>query len=436
MLLLPTGYYLLGGMAAVAISFAALAFLSPKRLSGYRSYFSLWSPPQRGRFAISAVSFLCLLILVAAGFLGSRNPLANPLPLFVWTLFWVGLTLVQGVIGDVWRWLDPWYAPCRLLRGDAPPLFKLPASVAMWPAVLLFLGFAWFELIDLAPEDPARLAIAVSVYWLATFACMLAFGRRQWGRSGEFLTIFFSALARFSIVSTVEADDGSRRLCLRWPGSGLIAAQPFPPSGVIFLLAVLGSVSFDGLSRTFFWLGGIGVNPLEFPGRSAVVAANSFGLAATIAVLAAAFYLAVTIGLRLAGKGEVRHVAGLLVWSIVPIALAYHFSHYLTALLVDGQYGLAALSDPFGKGWNLFGTAHMQIHAGITAGHDAAWLIWNAQALAIIAGHILAVLAAHMLALRLFPNPETAVRSQLALAVLMIAYTVFGLWLLSTPSVG
>ena len=48
-------------------------------------------------------------------------------------------------------------------------------------------------------------------------------------------------------------------------------------------------------------------------------------------------------------------------WSIVPIALAYHFSHYLTALLVNGQYALVALSDPFALGWNLFGTAHMPV---------------------------------------------------------------------------
>ncbi len=85
----------------------------------------------------------------------------------------------------------------------------------------------------------------------------------------------------------------------------------------------------------------------------------------------------------------------------MPIALAYHFSHYLTALLVNGQYALVALSDPFALGWNLFGTAHMPVDAGIVMGSDAAWAIWNAQAAAIVGGHILAVLAAHLLAFRL-----------------------------------
>ncbi|MDQ2633255.1 MAG: hypothetical protein M3Y78_05900, partial [Pseudomonadota bacterium] len=106
----------------------------------------------------------------------------------------------------------------------------------------------------------------------------------------------------------------------------------------------------------------------------------------------------------------------------------------LTALLVNGQYALVAISDPFSMGWNLFGTAHLPVSAGIAAGSDAAWVVWNAQATAIVAGHVVAVLAAHLLAFRMHGTPRAATLSQLPLTVLMIAYTVFGLWLLSTPT--
>jgi hypothetical protein len=128
--------------------------------------------------------------------------------------------------------------------------------------------------------------------------------------------------------------------------------------------------------------------------------------------------------------------SGTLVWSIVPIALAYHFSHYLTALLVNGQYALVALSDPFSLGWNLFGTAHIPVIAAIAAGSDGAWAVWNAQAAAIVGGHVVAVLAAHRLAFRLHGTARTALLSQVPLTALMIAYTVLGLWLLSTPTAG
>ena len=204
-----------------------------------------------------------------------------------------------------------------------------------------------------------------------------------------------------------------------------------------FLLLALSSVSFDGLSRTFFWLGLNGVNPLEFPGRTAMMAINTAGLAAAFIALAAVFLMAVLIGERLtSARRSMAEAAGLYVWSIVPIALAYHFAHYLTALLVNGQYAIVALSDPYALGWNLFGTAYMDVSAGIASGSDAAWVLWNAQAAAIVGGHVLAVLVAHMLAGRLHPHGRDATLSQLPLTILMIAYTVLGLWLLSTPTAG
>jgi hypothetical protein len=148
------------------------------------------------------------------------------------------------------------------------------------------------------------------------------------------------------------------------------------------------------------------------------------------------FFACVWLGGRLAGQAgpTALAVAGQLVWSLVPIALAYHFAHYLTALLVNGQYALVALSDPFGWNWDLFGTAGWQVTPGVVMGSDSAWVLWNLQAGAIIAGHVLAVLVAHMLAARHQSTRRAVALSQLPLTLLMVGYTVFGLWLLSTPT--
>lgn len=437
-LLLPTGYYLIGGAFAVAVSFLVLALLPPDTLDRFwRRRLPLFTFSDGARIVISLISFAGLAILITAGFIGSRDPLSNPLPLVVWTLLWAGLTLLQGVFGDLWSWLNPWYGPWRLLsrltgKGDEVAR-QLPQWLGCWPAVILFLAFAWFELIDPAPDDPARLAFAAGLYWLVTFVAMLVFGYDKWSRGGEFLGIFFSMVSRFAPVA--RDDDG--RLALCWPGAKLLTAEPLPASGMAFLLLALSSVSFDGLSKTFFWLGLFGINPLEFPGRTAVIDSGTLGLGMTFALLTAVFLLAVFLGQRLARSDRsLAQSAGLLVWSIVPIALAYHVAHYLTALLVDGQYALASLSDPFALGWNLFGTADMQVEAGIVAGAGSAWWLWNVQASAIILGHVLAVLVAHGFAWRLHPQPTRAALSQFPLTVLMIAYTIFGLWLLATPTVG
>ncbi|WP_419695500.1 hypothetical protein ACN2CC_02680 [Mesorhizobium muleiense] len=455
-LLLPTGYYVAGGAFAVAASFLVLALLP----SDFPARFWRWRLPlfafgDGARAVVSLISFAGFVILIAAGLFGSRDPLSNPLPLAIWTLLWVGLVLLQGLFGNLWSWLNPWYGPWRVISrlfGNRkivnPKTWRPPAWLGCWPAFALFFAFAWFELIDPAPDDPARLAWAAGLYWLLSFAAMLVFGYRDWTRRGEFLTVFLAMVARFALL---ERDEGKRneggrneverkeggRLSLCWPGAKLGDAAPLSLSGIAFLLLALSSVSFDGLSKTFFWLGLFGINPLEFPGRTAVIGVGSFGLVLTFVLLAAAFILAIVLGQHLAGSPHsLSQAAGLLVWSIVPIALAYHIAHYLTALLVDGQYALAALSDPFTLGWNLFGTADMPIEAGVAAGAGSAWWLWNFQAGVIIIGHMLAVLVAHGLAWRLHSRPAGAALSQFPLTVLMIAYTVFGLWLLATPSVG
>lgn len=437
-LLLPTGHYLAGGALAVAASFVVLVLLPPPRQPASFDRFADGRGDAAGggiRLALSLLSFLIFATLVATGFFGSRDPLSNPLPLVVWTLLWVGLTLVQGLVGDVWRWIDPWYGPWRLALavvgrapGDAAP-FSLPARAGSWPAVALLAAFAWFELVYPAPDDPYRLALAAGGYWLFAFAAMLAFGHRQWSERGEFLSLFFAMIGRLGVVS-----NGGR---LRLPGAGLAAAPPLSISGSVFLLAALASVSFDGLSKTFFWFGLNGINPLEYPGRTALAGINTAGLALAAAVLAGGFLAAVAAGERLAqSRLPLSISAGTLVWSIVPIALAYHLSHYLAVLLVNGQYALVALSDPFALGWNLFGTAYLAVGAGIASGSSAAWAIWNVQAAAIVGGHVLAVVAAHRLAFRLHAEPRAAMLCQLPLTVLMVLYTVFGLWLLSTPTAG
>ncbi|MEO3387303.1 hypothetical protein [Mesorhizobium sp. CAU 1741] len=437
-LLLPTGYYLIGGAAAVAVSFLVLTIAPPAALARLAALrIAAGSLPVWPRFAFSLMTFLLLCALVATGFMGSRDPLSNPLPLTVWTLFWIGLTLVQGVVGNVWWWIDPWYAPWRAFTALGrinTPLVRLPDWLGYWPAIVQFLGFAWFELVYPAPDDPERLAIAIIVYFSVNLAAMVVFGHAAWSRRGECLSAFLRMISTLGVVEGTHTGRGRLAIALCLPGARLATAPALPVSGALFLLLALSSVSFDGLMRTFFWLGLFDVNPLEFPGRSAVMGIGSFGLVASFAALAAAFFAATGLGQRIASRPATVASAGALVWSIIPISLAYHFSHYLTTLVINGQYALAALSDPLMNGADLFGTAGMHVQAGMFMGADSAWLVWNLQAAAIIGGHLLAVLVAHAIAYRIHRDARIAALSQAPLALLMVLYTVFGLWLLSSPT--
>ena len=153
----------------------------------------------------------------------------------------------------------------------AASLLRFPSGSAIGRPFIQFAGFAWFELIDPAPDDPAGLAVVVSRLCRVNLAATLVFGHRDWGRRGEFLSVFFGMIAAFAILHGGR-QRSSAAISVGLPGAKLADASRCRQAASSFLLLALSSVSFDGLSRTFFWLGLNGVNPLEFPGRSAMIA--------------------------------------------------------------------------------------------------------------------------------------------------------------------
>ena len=123
--------------------------------------------PRRGlplHHVTSCLAAVLLAALVWLGFTGSRDPLANPFPLFVWTVWWIGLVTVQGLIGNHWRWTNPWTGPAALLGYlmQRPALWQYPRWLGYAPGIVIFLAFAALLLADPAPADPARLATVVS----------------------------------------------------------------------------------------------------------------------------------------------------------------------------------------------------------------------------------------------------------------------------------
>ena len=426
-LLLPTEYYLAGGTLAVAASAAVLAFVPARRLLRLAAMQSrVFEIPSVLAALASLASFAILLLLVIAGLTGSRDPLANPLPLAVWTLWWVGFTLLVAAAGNLWIFVNPWSGAYRLVSGflRSTPPFAYPAWLGYWPAVLLFLAFAWFELVYPAPDDPGVLAVAVIVYWSLTMFAILLFGEPAWLARGEPFSVLFRYLGGLSPMNFQRGGSCPRlrvTCSFSFPGARLAFSEALPASGVLLILLALASVSFDGLSKTFWWLGLNGINPLEHPGRTVLMARNTLGLLLTWAVLTSVYLLCA------------RGRAGRAVFSIMPIALAYHFSHYLTALLVNGQYAWRALADPFATGRNWLGLDPGHVTTSFLGNRESVTVIWNLQAGSIVACHILAVLLARLIFAETSKAPGVG---ELPLAAAMVLYTLFGLWLMSTPVAG
>jgi len=442
LMLLPTEYYLIGGAIAVALTFAVLGFMPARsldRMFRRGAAASAHAPPRPDtglRPALSGLSFLIFAFLITTGLAGSSDPLENPLPLAIWTLGWVGLPLAHAFLGNLWDWINPWSGPYRLLsaalglRGKPGPPFALPKWLGTLPAIVGFFAFGWFELVDLAPDNPSRLAWAAGVYWSINFAAMLAFGEAEWRSRGECFSVFFRFV---SLLAPIGRNDAGRIVPVI-PGARVLAEPPLPLSAVLFIVLALATVSFDGLNKTFWYLDLIGINPLAFPGRSAVVWPNTLGLLGMFGIMAGLFCFCVAAGARAAGAKRPWAGLGRLVLSLLPISLAYHFSHYLTELLVNLQYALVAATDPLGMGMDLLGLGHFHVTTSFLTDHHAVENIWNLVAGAIVIGHIWAVILSHAIAIREHDTPRRAAISQIPVAALMVAYTVFGLWLLSTPT--
>ena len=504
-LLLPTGLFQTAGTIAVAVSFlVVIRFRAETLRSAVESARWCLFPVPRRIPGSNAVASVVLLGLIVAGLAGSRDPLANPLPLTVWTLLWVGLTFAHAVLGDVWPLVNPWTTLARLVRravrrtvrgrrggrddrsnhqddrgdwdvrgsrdgrggradrdardadaqddpgsrdarddrdargsrdnrsgGDADGLLPWPEALGGWPAVVLLLLFAWFELVFPAPRDPAILAFAAVGYSVFTVAGMVLFGDAAWGRHVEIFSRFFRIVSWLAPLRTVE-EGGARRLALTFPGARLLEIGSLSAAGVVFVVVALATVSFDGLSRTFWWLDLAGENPLEHPGRTALVGRNTLGLLGAAAALLAAFAITAAAGAWWSGARPAPALRRFVV-SIVPIAFGYHFAHYLPSFLVDAQYALKALSDPLARGWNLLGARDLHVTASFLTHHASVEIIWYAQAGAIVAAHVAAVVVLHALAGESRRGRLAPIFSELPLTVLMIGYTLFGLWLLSTP---
>ena len=434
-LLLPTEFYIPAGLFVLILTIF-ISYITP--LSFITSMFKpiqLGSIPfiQRNqevfKITISSSSFLFLILLIFAGINGSRDPLDNPLPLFIWTIWFMGMPIIQILFGNIWSFLNPWYGPAKIIFNNKY-FFKLPKSLTFLPSSIGFFLFALLLLVDIAPDDPDRLAIIISLYWLINFFFIRIFGN-EWLRNSECFTVFYLLLSKMSCLWI--KDD---RLFLGLFGSQLRTIKFMPAPSVFFLSLILATLSFDGLNETFWWFSVIDVNPLEFYGRSSVIAENTIGLIIFSLLLLITFSSVIYIGHWLTSeKIKFLDIIGINSISLLPIAIGYHIAHYLTSFIVNIQYALKVSTDPFSIGADYLNLGTFNVTTSFFNTIDTVKLIWFIQAGSIVTGHILAVLLAHAICENYLKSKKSVLISQFPVSIFMIGYTFLGLWILSSPTI-
>jgi hypothetical protein len=430
---LPLWLWVTGAGATIVLTFAAMAlFFQERRLDALSTGRRLC---RVSSFAVTwtrTLAFLVFLFTVCAGFIGVQDPYRNLITTMVWVTWWVGFAFVCALAGDLWAAASPLRIPFKGFLG-------YPLRLGAWPAVVLFFGFAWAELVWRDKDVPAYLASAVLGYAVFTWVAMAVFGTDAWLKNGEAFSIAFGVLGRFA---PLYAQGGTLRL--RVPGAGLLADERVPVSIAVFVLLMLSSVTCDGFFETPLMrsleTAVLGSPPLA----SALFTASEWGLdesqliasatlAAFPAIFVAAFWLTAWAMVRLSSKQlPITEVACAFVLTLVPIAVAYHLAHYFSLLVTAGQFMIPLASDPFGFGWNLFGTAGYKVDLGAVS----PYVFWYGAVILIVTGHVIAVVLAHVAAVRLFASARAAAASQIPMVALMVAYTMLSLWILAQPVVG
>jgi hypothetical protein len=438
----PLELYLYGAAAAVLLSFAIFGLFvrhTPALRTRARADLltgllgKVVGHPAVAIVLRLAVLFL-FLIAVLAGLIGEQNPYRNIAPTLVWIVWWVGFAYVAMFVGDLWQLVNPWrtiFDGAQWLyhrlggRGDLGIGLPYPETLGVWPAAVLLFAFAWIELVYPHAASPAHIACLAIAYSVLTLVGMLIFGRDIWLRHGEVFSLVFATFARFAAIEAKDA-----HLHLRPPGAGLVDDRPVSTSMMAFVLLLLATVLYDGLIGTGEWAAFEGW--LLAGGDRGAMALRSIGLAAMWLIFLGAYVVISGIMSALAGgRPGALGVARGFALTLVPIAIGYHVAHYLVFLLVQGQYIIPLLSDPFGYGWNLFGTAGYRVDIGLVGARFA----WYAAVAAIVAGHVAAVYLAHVRAIAIFGAPATALLTQVPLTALMVVYTFIGLSITAQPIV-
>jgi len=390
-----------------------------------------------------ALGVFLLGVAIYSGLRGTEAPDRNFALTFFFVTAWLGFAFFSALLGDVFRPFNPWRAVgraagagFRAIAGERPAHLAYPRALGRWPAAIGLLAVVWLEVvygssggvaIGLDPETAAAAAFAYSAY---TLAMMALFGVEEWCERGEVFSVYFGM---FSQLGWFGVEDG--KLGRRRPLAAATHWATLPGSAAV-VIASIATTSFDGASEgafksaiesTFHWFADRGI------GLTA-----SLRLADTLFMLACFAGVALVYLLGVRGMRTIRGAPSLatlrvgFAHTLIPIALAYLVAHYFSLFVFQEQAQFTyLLSDPLGTAsTDLFGTAS----GGIDFTVLSATATWYVQVGALVVGHVLGLTLAHDRALVYWPDYGQAARSQYWMLAVMVAFTCFGLYLLSVAN--
>ena len=341
---------------------------------------------------------IILFLLVAPGIFGDESSKTSVAPLILWVFLWIGVPVLGLLFGDIYSKFNP--LNLFSLKSDKPE--------SVYFACILFIGLTWFELVWRRPGNPLNIAVVL----ITLFVCV-------------------NLLRYFLKKSLIEVDP---LLLLHYLYSKLklFNSKPYFRSlldnignlaklkGIeYFVLLMIGTVTYDGLRETTFWYNQFGSRTDDMGFSTMMFLIMNLG---TILFYRFACFFAIKVG---GSDLELNHVSNLFGHTMLPIAFAYHVTHYLTLLLFESQTFFYRFNDPIGIGMNVLNVEEPTINYFIEP-----LVIWGIQVAVTLLGHMLSVVLAHDLAVKLFGHQQSD-KTQYIFLFITVALTLQALFVLS-----
>jgi hypothetical protein len=429
----PFWMYLYGGAAAIVVSFIIVGYFLNKTTVGVTYPKALLKNTSS---LIASKSFILILkgislflffLTVVSGFVGTGFAQENFNMTFFWIIFLLGLTYIIAILGNVWKYINPLAILVdiieKLFRIELNGTITYPRHLSYFIALLFYFNLIWFELFY--ETTPYVLSLLIIHYTIISLSGVFLIGKRDWFEYGDFLNVFFRLIGRIAPFELVN-----QKLYFRPPFIGSIRDEAKNISLVLFILFILSSTAFDGFHSTILYYQYFLYSPLIPSNEIAYFFVNTFSLLFSLIIFFVIYMVSMFLVKKITqSKLTVNDLALKFAFTLIPIAFVYNVAHYFTLILIQGQSIIPILSDPFGYGWNLFGTAEYVTNLSVLNMN----IIWHAQVALILLGHIVGVYLAHVVALDTFSSHKKALVSQIPMLILMVAFTMIGLWILALP---
>ena len=342
--------------------------------------------------------FIILLFLIVPGLVNNEPAKTSITPLILWIFLWIAVPVLGLVFGDLYAKFNPL----------AIIVNREGVSHNVYFASFLFICLTWFELVWNKPGNPRHIGIVFLI-----------------------LLVVVSVIQRFYNKTIIEVDP---LLLLHHLYSKMRITNSKPVFRTLlnnisnlaqlkgmeyFILLMIGTVTYDGLRETTFWFELFGSQTYE----------TSFSTVAFLLMnlLIIVFYrFACYFAIRVSGEDlNLNEISLKFGHTMLPIAFAYHVTHYLSLLLFEFQTVVYRLNDPFGFGWNLFNVQEPEVNYFLEP-----IALWTIMVIVTLAGHMLSVVLAHDLSVKLFGHQKSD-KTQYVFLFITVALTLQALFVLS-----